>query len=216
VSRKDFLKIEAALEPDTPPMEARHEARLPDGEVWQFEPKWDGFRCMVFRDGNRVELRAKSGKSLGRFFPEVLTLARRLEPDRFILDGELVIELNSAPSFDALQLRLHPAESRIQRLSLETPANLVLFDILSEGGRMLLSEPLRRRRAALEAFFHRNRQPGAGQLRLSLATLDRSVAEGWLSTSGGRIDGVIAKRLDEPYRPGQRAMIKVKMCFGVE
>ena len=195
------------LDPNTPPMEARQAEALPSGPGWQFEPKWDGFRCLVFRAGDQIEMRAKSGKSLARFFPEMVSLIGRLHPDAFVLDGELVISGDSGPSFDTLQMRLHPAASRIERLSRETPATLVLFDQLSLGRENLLPAPLSERRKALEEFYSRNSQP---RLKLSPVTLDRPIAENWLSKTGGAIDGVIAKRLDSPYRPGQRSMIKVK------
>jgi ATP-dependent DNA ligase len=188
-------------------MEAHQADALPQGEGWQFEPKWDGFRCLLFRDGRRIEMRAKSGKPLARFFPEVISLAGRLEISRFAADGELIIITNGAPSFGALQMRLHPAASRIARLSRETPATLVLFDLLAGPAGSLLEAPLRVRRAALEKFLAGKTD---GHLRLSPFTLDRAVAESWLNASGGAIDGIVAKRLDSPYQPGQRAMIKVK------
>ena len=116
---------------DLPPMEAQLADRLPDGEDWQFEPKWDGFRCLAFRAGAEIDLRAKSGKPLGRYFPEIVSLLRSLAPKDFVVDGELVIPGHGTLSFDALQMRLHPAESRIRKLAAATPATLILFDILS-------------------------------------------------------------------------------------
>src|SRR5437763_8816191 len=149
--------VEAAglpLPVDLPPMEARLVDDVPEGPGWQFEPKWDGFRCLAFRAGDEVDLRAKSGKPLGRYFPEMAAVLRRLEPSRFVLDGELAIPVGETFSFDALQMRLHPAESRIKKLAVETPAVLILFDLLATpGGETLLQTPLRQRRAALEAFF---------------------------------------------------------------
>jgi len=137
-------------------MEARLVDDLPDGSGWQFEPKWDGFRCLAFRAGSEVELRAKSGKPLGRYFPEMVAVLRRLAPSRFVLDSELAIPAGETLSFDALQMRLHPAESRIKKLAAETPAVLILFDLLATpSGDSLLQTPLVQRRTALEAFSDR-------------------------------------------------------------
>jgi ATP-dependent DNA ligase len=188
-------------------MEALLAAELPEGDGWQFEPKWDGFRCLARRDGAEITLTSKSGKPLGRYFPEVIDTLARLKKPRFLVDGELIISLDDALSFDALQLRLHPAESRVRRLAKETPAELMLFDLLELGGKSLLDQPLAERRDALERFFKKNRVPG---LQLSPATTNRDAALGWLRHSGGALDGVIAKRLDLEYRYGERAMIKVK------
>ena len=189
------------------PMEALLAAELPDGEGWQYEPKWDGFRCLAERDGGEVTLTSKSGKPLARYFPEVAERLRTLSEPRFLLDGELIIDVGDILSFDALQLRLHPAESRIRRLAGETPAQLMLFDLLSLGGKELAARPLADRRAALERFYSSHRTAG---LLLSPATRDRETALDWLGRSGGALDGVIAKRLDLPYRFGERAMVKVK------
>lgn len=195
---------------DTPPimpMEARLAAALPDPPGWQFEPKWDGFRAIAVRDGGDVELWSKSGKPLARYFPEVAEMLGRLETRRFMLDGELVIPVGDHLSFAALQARLHPAASRILRLSSETPAQLILFDCLALEGRDLASEALEIRRAALEAFHARTRE---ASLLLSPRSLLRTDAERWLSETGGALDGVIAKPLDQPYQAGERAMVKVK------
>ena len=190
-------------------MEAKLVDRLPEGGGWQFEPKWDGFRCLAFRAGAEVELRSKSGRSLTRFFPEVVAMLRQLARPTFALDGELAIVLEGALSFDALQLRLHPAESRVQRLSAETPATFVMFDcLLDSRGRSLLDAPLDRRREALEEFY--KSIPKVQKLWLSPYTLDRATAQAWLDKSGGALDGVVAKRADGPYKPGERAMLKVK------
>jgi ATP-dependent DNA ligase len=195
----------------TEPTEARSAETLPvEPGRWQYEPKWDGFRCLAFKAGDAVELRAKSGKPLGRYFPEVVALLAGLKPERFVLDGELVIEAGGALSFEALQMRLHPAESRIRKLAAETPACLILFDMLgSATGETLLEAPLSARREALEAFI---RQVGESEgLQLSPRTLDAEEAGGWLGRAGrGDIDGVVAKRLDGLYAPGERAMDKVK------
>lgn len=188
-------------------MEALLAAELPEGEGWQFEPKWDGFRCLAQRKDDTIALTSKSGKPLARYFPEVVEMLRSIRERRFLLDGELIISIGDILSFEALQLRLHPAESRIRRLAKETPAEMMLFDLLSVGGKSLLGEPLAERREALERFFEKNRPPG---LHLSPVTLDRKSALRWLQRSGGALDGVIAKRLDLKYLPGERAMIKVK------
>jgi ATP-dependent DNA ligase len=202
---KRFAGIEAA--PPLPPMEAKLVEALPEGEGWQFEPKWDGFRCLVFRDGGDVELQSKAGRPLGRYFPEVVALVQALPARRFVLDGELVIAAGGALSFDALQMRLHPAESRIRKLAAATPAQLILFDCLALEGDALIEAPLAARRAALEAFHG---EAARERLLLSPCTLDRTVALAWLGRAGGALDGVVAKRRDEPYRPGERAMLKVK------
>jgi ATP-dependent DNA ligase len=188
-------------------MEARLAAELPDGDGWQFEPKWDGFRCLARRDGGEVTLTSKSGKSLGRYFPDVVGMVDELKERRFLLDGELIIPVGDALSFDALQLRLHPAESRVRKLAAEHPAELMLFDILELGGKDLRSEPLAERRSTLEKFYAKNQVAG---LHLSPVTHDRATAVGWLERSGGALDGVIAKRTGLEYRSGERAMIKVK------
>lgn len=194
---------------DTAPMEAKLVDSLPTGEGWQFEPKWDGFRCLAFRNGADVELRAKSGKPLSRFFPEVVAALKALPVKSFVIDGELAIPVGNALSFDALQMRLHPAESRVRKLANETPAVLILFDCLMDSNnRSLMDEPLTQRRAALEKFFAS--LPDPGLLRLSPYTRDRSEAQRWLDRAGGALDGVIAKRADGPYVSGERAMLKVK------
>ena len=191
-------------------MEARQQAELPRGPGWQFEPKWDGFRCLAIRDGDKIEMLSRSGKTLARYFPDMVAALKALKPRRFILDGELAIPVGKILSFDALQLRLHPAASRVKKLAAETPSILIAFDLLqTPRGVDLTGKPLRERRRALEAFFAALDEGSA--LRLSPATESRAEAERWLKRAGGgELDGVIAKRLDEPYRAGERAMIKVK------
>jgi ATP-dependent DNA ligase len=196
-----------ALKDAPAPMEALLAAELPEGDGWQFEPKWDGFRCLARRKGDEVALTSKSGKPLGRYFPEVAAMLLTVSNEDFLLDGELIIPVGDALSFDALQLRLHPAESRIRKLSAQTPAELMAFDLLEVGGKPLTAEPLEKRRAALEKFMAKNNAPG---LLLSPVTLSRKTALDWLHRSGGALDGVIAKRLELEYRSGERAMIKVK------
>jgi ATP-dependent DNA ligase len=191
-------------------MEARQEAELPRGDGWQYEPKWDGFRCLAIRNGDAVELASRSGKDLGRYFPDMVAALKTLKPKRFILDGELAIPIGRVLSFDALQLRLHPAASRVKKLAAETPSILIVFDLLqTPRGTDLTGKPLHERREALEAFFAA--LGGTPSLRLSPATVKRAEAERWLKQAGrGELDGVVAKRLDEPYRAGERAMVKVK------
>ena len=195
------------MSPVPAPMEALLAAELPEGKGWQFEPKWDGFRCLARRDGDEVTLTSKSGKPLARYFPEVAEMLHGLKTRQFLLDGELIIPVGDALSFEALQLRLHPAESRVRKLAKETPAELMAFDLLELDGKSLAALPLSKRREKLEQFFARNEAPA---LQLSPMTCDRNVAIGWLERSGGALDGVIAKRADQDYRSGERAMIKVK------
>jgi ATP-dependent DNA ligase len=187
-------------------MEARPAAALPTEPGWWYEPKWDGFRCLAFRQGPEVILQAKSGKALTRYFPEVVARLAALPQDSFALDGELLIAIGGQTSFEALQLRLHPALSRIQRLSTETPASLTAFDMLqAPDGEDLRPTPLTRRRAVLKAFL--SRLDGEG-LSLTPGTDDLVLAQAWLDE--GKLEGIVAKRLDGPYVEGERAMIKVK------
>lgn len=194
-------------QPVLAPMEAKLVAELPVEPGWQFEPKWDGFRALVFRKGDAVDILSKSGKSLVRYFPEIIDAIVAVGRTEFILDGELILPVGDVLSFDTLQARLHPAESRVAKLSRETPAQLMLFDCLDLDGDDLLDAPLAERRVALEWFHAQN---GGPALLLSGRTDDVGVARSWLARSGGALDGVVAKRLDEPYRPGERAMLKVK------
>src|SRR5690348_5931703 len=175
------------------PMEALLAAELPEGDGWQFEPKWDGFRCLARRAGKDVTLTSKSGKPLGRYFPDVVEMLGSLGAKQFLLDGELIIPIGNVLSFEAMQLRLHAAESRVRKLASEHPAELMLFDALELGGKNLTNEPLAKRREALEKFFASNTVP---RLHLSPMTLDRGTAVKWLERSGGALDGVIAKRTD--------------------
>jgi len=188
-------------------MEALLASELPDGNGWQFEPKWDGFRCLARREDQEISLTSKSGKPLARYFPEVVDMLRQLKSEQFLVDGELIIPIGDALSFEALQLRLHPAESRVRKLAAETPAELMTFDLLELDGKSLAQLPLSKRRQKLEQFFRRNVTVG---LQLSPMTCDRNTALRWLKRSGGALDGVIAKRSGLEYRPGERAMIKVK------
>ncbi len=194
---------------DFAPMEAKLAAELPAAPGWRFEPKWDGFRCLAFRSGDHVELRAKSGKPLGRYFPDVVTALKALPATRFVVDGELTIAVDGELSFEALQMRLHPAASRVTKLAAATPACLVLFDCLIDAkGEPLMEAPLRRRRAELEALVARFGETAA--VRLSPGTDDPGEARVWLGQTGAALDGVVAKRLDGPYVSGERAMLKIK------
>jgi ATP-dependent DNA ligase len=188
-------------------MAAKSVEELPRDDGWQFEPKWDGFRCLAVKAGSQVALYAKSGKPLSRYFPEIVEALSAVPQDRFVVDGELVISVNDRVDFGALQMRLHPAESRVRRLAAETPATLILFDCLALGETMWAAQPLSQRRSALEKFFI---EAASQRLRLSPFTLDRKTAVGWLGRLGGSLDGVIAKRRNQAYRPGERAMLKVK------
>jgi ATP-dependent DNA ligase len=184
------------LSPPVPPQLARSRASLPEGDDWSYEPKWDGFRAIAFIDGDEVYLQSRGGRPLQRYFPEL-----RFPPGRYVLDGELVIfDAAGAPDFDALQQRIHPAASRIDRLAGETPARFKAFDLLAHGDRSLLADPHAGRRAALEAMV-------ADPIELTPTVGAAADAERWLRTA----EGVIAKELDAPYRPGERAgMVKVK------
>jgi ATP-dependent DNA ligase len=190
-------------------MEARSEPELPRGSGWQYEPKWDGFRCLARRAGGKVELLGRSGKSLSRYFPDVVANLARLKARSFLLDGELVIPTGGILSFEALQMRLHPAASRVSKLATEHPAQLIAFDALQIDSRKLAREALTVRRQALEQFF--KAVPKDAGLLLSPRTTNRATAVAWLKRAGsGALDGVVSKRLDEPYLPGERAMVKVK------
>lgn len=194
-----------------PPMEALSVEGIPKGDEWQYEPKWDGFRCLIFRDGAKIELQSKSGQPLARYFPDIVEAASALPAKRFVLDGEIVVPIGKELSFDALLMRLHPAESRVRKLASETPAWFIAFDLLcDEFGKSLLNLPLNERRQRLEAFATRNFR-AAERIRLSPATTQFSVARKWFSTVGNSLDGIIAKRIDLGYQPGERAMQKIKL-----
>jgi len=190
-------------------MEAKLVTELPENSGWQFEPKWDGFRCLAYRAGKEVDLQAKSGKTLARYFPEIVAMLAGLPQRTFVVDGELAIPIGDTLSFDALQMRIHPAESRIARLAVKTPAFLILFDLLMDAtGKSLIDAPLKTRRVVLEGFY--NAADEKKCLKLSPYTRDRDKAERWLDDARGALDGVVAKRIDGAYLPGERAMLKVK------
>jgi ATP-dependent DNA ligase len=192
-------------------MEARSAARIPGGGGWLYEPKWDGFRCLVFRRGKTVALQSKAGQPLDRYFPELTEAFLSLPVTAFVLDGEIVIRDETGLDFDALLQRIHPAESRIRKLARETPASYYAFDLLVDGRRRsLVHLPLEERRRRLEDHFEKPSRTES--VILSPATPDRKVAEKWMrELAAGGLDGVVAKRADSPYLSGDRsAMVKVK------
>lgn len=214
-------KLDLPVRPPFAPMEAKQAAKVPAGEAWRYEPKWDGFRVLVFRDGDGVVLQSKAGLPLGRYFPELEAAVRALPLDRFVLDGEIVVPLGDHLSFDDLLQRIHPAESRVNKLAKETPAAVVVFDLLVLDGRSLLSTKLDERRALLEETARRCGFTGAegpGTFRLCPTTTDRDQAVRWLEEhEGADQDGVIAKRRDLEYRAGERdGMQKIKRLRSVD
>ncbi|HEX3274944.1 MAG TPA: ATP-dependent DNA ligase [Gemmatimonadales bacterium] len=194
-----------------PPMEASTAPELPRGRGWQYEPKWDGFRCLAFRDGDTVRLQSKAGKPLSRYFPDVVESLAALRATRFVLDGEIVIPVDGRLSFDELLLRVHPAASRVRTLVAAHRARLVVFDLLVDGrGRSLVGLPLAERRRRLEDFAATQFR-GSRLLALARTTTRAATAAAWLAGRNGDHDGVVAKRIDLPYRSGERdGMIKVK------
>jgi ATP-dependent DNA ligase len=192
-------------------MEARSVDAIPRGEEWQYEPKWDGFRCLVARDGAKVELRSKSDEDLTRYFPELVEAALKLKATEFRLDGEIVVPRDKTFSFDDLLQRIHPAASRIRKLAHETPALFLAFDLLATAkDKNLFAQPLAKRRPTLEAFA-KSQFKSNPTFRLSQASTSHATAKKWLAQAGGGCDGVIAKRLDLPYQAGNReGMQKIK------
>jgi ATP-dependent DNA ligase len=193
------------------PMEARSVPNSPRGNVWQYEPKWDGFRCLAFKDGKHIFLQSKSGQPLARYFPELVKILSDLRAAKFVLDGEIVIPIKGRSSFEQILLRVHPAASRVQKLAAEFPAMFIVFDLLvDEGGASLFKNPMAERRIRLEKFarkfFYRN-----ASIKLSPATTERAVALGWFNELSAGLDGIVAKRRDLPYCSGNRdGMQKVK------
>ncbi len=203
------MKLE--LKPPIPPMEARAVDQIPVGPGWQYEPKWDGFRCLAFRNGASVYLQSKGEKPLGRYFPEIVAAVLELKPKQFVVDGEIAVPVGVHFDFDQLLQRIHPAASRIKKLSTEYPALFVVFDLLADArGRSLLGLPLQERRILLEAFAQRF-FPEHGRIRLSPATTRLAQAKKWFQKVGGNLDGIVAKLLDSPYTPGElEAVQKIK------
>src|SRR5438094_4548425 len=195
------------FEPPVQPMLSTPAASLPSGTGWQFEPKWDGFRTLVFRDGADIMLQSRDEKPMNRYFPELLPPLLAMLPERCVVDGEVVIVGRRGLNFEALLLRIHPAASRVKLLAEETPASFVAWDLLALGDEDLRELPLEKRRERLEQVLEGAVPP----VHPSPATRDRSLAEDWFRRfEGAGLDGVMAKRLDAPYRAGERTMIKVK------
>jgi ATP-dependent DNA ligase len=202
MSKKPAAELEA--------MEARSVNEIPQGKEWQYEPKWDGFRCLLSRDGNAVIMLSKAGQDLTRYFPEMVSAAETLPENSFVLDGEIVVPNGKAFSFDHLLQRIHPAASRVKRLAIETPAIFLAFDLLKRGKTRLATAPLTERRPQLEDFAAHSFAPGS-VFRLSPASSKFGDAKRWLASAGGGCDGVIAKRTDLPYQGGNReGMQKIK------
>jgi ATP-dependent DNA ligase len=193
------------------PMEALLVDELPTGPEWQYEPKWDGFRCLVFRDGKHVDLMSKAGKPLARYFPDLVETVLQIDAPRFVLDGEIVIPHDDSISFDELLLRIHPAKSRVLKLAQESPAALIVFDLLVDArGKSLVDHPLAERRPALESFVA-DAVPDEIAVQLSPCTTKMATVKQWFRSVGGGLDGVVAKRLDLAYRTGVRdGMQKMK------
>lgn len=191
-------------------MEARSVDEIPIGEEWQYEPKWDGFRCIAFRNGMEIYLQSKAGQPLARYFPDIVQEIAKLSSRGFVLDGELAVPVSGSLSFDELQLRLHPAASRVQKLAQAHPAIFVVFDLLGQDRQSYLQRSLRERRRFLEKFARDNLRTKTA-IRLSPATTKLALAKKWFDKAGGDLDGVMAKRLDAPYASGERtAMVKIK------
>ena len=189
------------LKPPVQPQLAKSSKGLPEGENWRYEPKFDGFRTIVFKDGDDVHLQSRNGRPMNRYFPDVVELAQELPHDRLVLDGEMTVVVDGIQEFDLLSQRIHPAASRVERLRKETPASLVAFDLLAEGDEVLCPLPYEERRERLAAVV-------AEPVELSPMTPDREAAGEWLT---GMSEGVVAKEADAPYRPGERTgMCKIK------
>jgi ATP-dependent DNA ligase len=195
------------FQPPLPPMLSKAAGALPAGEGWLFEPKWDGFRTLVFRDGNEIFLQSRDEKPMNRYFPELLGPLAAALPARCVVDGEVVIAANGGLDFEALLLRIHPAASRVKQLASQMPASFVAWDLLALDEEDLRQVPLAERRPRLERLL----SGAAAPVHLSPATLDRATAEDWFRRfEGAGLDGVMAKRLEAPYSAGERTMIKVK------
>ena len=191
------------LSPPVKPQLARPAKQLPEGDEWRYEPKWDGFRTLIFRDGNDVHLQSRNGKPMNRYFPEIPPQVLQLPSERIVLDGELMVVIDGIQEFDLLGQRIHPAKSRVEMLAREYPAAFVAFDVLSVDDETLMDLPYAERRARLEELI-----PRGGAVQLTPMTGDRDGASGWLT---GNSEGVIAKQADAPYLPGERTgMYKIK------
>lgn len=196
---------------DYKPMEPGTAREIPSGPEWEYEPKWDGFRCLAFRDSGEVTIMSKSGQPLARYFPEIIEALLALHAKKFVVDGELIVTEERTLNFDALLQRIHPAESRIRKLAKETPATLIVFDLLvNDHGTDLTGRSLDDRRAELERFAEKY-LAGHKSIRLSPRTRDFETAKRWFKRMAGPLDGVMAKRVDHPYASGERkSMLKIK------
>jgi len=206
----EFAAMALPIRPPYPPQEAKSVEEIPRGEGWLYEPKWDGFRCLAFRKGDRVQLQSKAGQPLHRYFPELVEALAALPQKQFVLDGEIVIYEGERLSFDNLLMRIHPAASRIQRLAKETPCTYMTFDLLvDEEGQRLDQQPLAERRARLEKFCKKIHD---AMVQMSPVTSDRTQAEKWMEEFGKLgLDGIVAKRADDFYHSGERlGMVKIK------
>ena len=200
------MDVKLGVMPPFTPMEAKVQAELPRGDAWQYEPKWDGFRAIVFKDGDEIIIHSRNARPLTRYFPELVPAIQAIKPKRVVLDGEIVIFTGFGTDFEAMQLRIHPAASRVNMLAEEQPSTLVVFDLLADGEQSLLDTPLKERRRRLEQLLGK-----PTTIRISPLTRDPSIAIGWLKEYRGTgLDGIVAKRVEGAYKPGERAMIKVK------
>jgi ATP-dependent DNA ligase len=199
--------VKLPVNPPVLPMLAKRVAEIPEGDSWIFEPKWDGFRALIFRDGHEILIQSRDGKSLNRYFPELPGILRSELPEQCVLDGEVVIAAEAGLDFDALQLRIHPAASRVKLLSQQTPASVVFFDLLCEGEKDLSSEPFLTRRRRLEDLL----SSAAPPIHITPATRDHRIAGDWFGRfEGAGLDGVMAKPASGTYEPDKRVMLKVK------
>ena len=195
------------VNPPVLPMLAKRTSQIPTGDGWIFEPKWDGFRALIFRDGGEILIQSRDQKPLNRYFPDLIEPLQNQLPERCVLDGEVVIALDGRLEFDALQLRLHPAASRVKKLASEAPASVVLFDLLCEGDRDLRGVPFAERRRELESILREAAPP----IHLTPATRDSKVAADWFRRfEGAGLDGVVAKPISGIYEPDKRVMVKIK------
>jgi ATP-dependent DNA ligase len=202
-----MVRVNLPVKPPVLPMLAKRVEDIPEGDAWIFEPKWDGFRALIFRDGDDILIQSRDGKSLNRYFPELPDPLRSQLPAQCVLDGEVVIAAPDGLDFDALQLRIHPAASRVRLLSQQIPASIVFFDLLCEGDRDLRDEPFERRREKLQSLLSSATPP----LHLTPATRDTSVASDWFRRfEGAGLDGVMAKAISGTYEPNKRTMLKIK------
>ena len=202
------VELDLPLQPPVEPMLAKLARVIPDGDGWRFEPKWDGFRCLVFFDGQQIVLLSRNQRPFNRYFPELVERLTEALPPRVVVDGEIVLPdaEGKGLDFDALQQRIHPAESRVRRLAAETPTSFVAFDLLAVDDEVLLDQPYDERRRRLEQHI-----PTTASVHLTPVTSDREQAATWFQRfEGAGLDGVVAKRWDEPYTPGKRALVKVK------